>query len=73
MNREIEDLLRSKRPFEKSANTTNTNNGGPSVVNAQDESNTSRNRTRGEGNRGHSRSHKRGHHNTHSRSVSKRK
>lgn len=72
MNREIEDLLRTRRPFDRSANTSN-NSARPRVINVQEESSTSRNRNRGEGHREHSRnhSHRHGHHRTHSRSASK--
>jgi hypothetical protein len=75
MSREVEDLLRARRPFYRPGNNNTTagsnNDNRAGVVNAQEESSNTVNRNRGGINREHSRSHRHGHHRVHSRTKHK--
>lgn len=72
INREIEDLLGDKRPFHKLATNTNTNinnSKGARVINAQEESSNTTNRSKRNINSEQSRRHRHGHHHVRSRGV----
>jgi hypothetical protein len=78
MNREIEDILRTRRPFTRSANNTRGYENNANVTNIQEESNKSPTNNKGKGkhidkddhNHSHSKSHKHkhSHHRSHKHS-----
>lgn len=68
MNREIEDMLHTRRPLARSANSRTVHENSPNVLNVQEESNNNPDNNREKGKR----AHKDGHHHSHSKSHSHR-
>jgi hypothetical protein len=69
MNREIEDILRVRQPFARSANNTRVHENGTNVINVQEESSNTPAKNKGKGKHIDKDSH-RHHHHHHSKSDS---